>query len=108
MLIILQSPAGMNRLLAKPRRLHSSSARAPHDDVPLGPVILVQFVLGDLEPLRCIHKTGLLLEAFFRGNCIGISCVNAYQLLIIVVNVPEKVNGFHDCCSLPAQNSRCS
>ena len=96
MLIILQSPAGMNRLLAKPRRLHSSSARALYDDVPLGPVILVQVVLRNLEALRCIHKAGFLLEAFFRGDRIGICCVNTNQLLIVIVNVPEQVNGFHD------------
>jgi hypothetical protein len=41
-------------------------------------------------------QPGFLLQAFFRCDRIGVGCVNTYQFLVIViVNVPEQVNGFH-------------
>jgi hypothetical protein len=57
--------------------------------VPLGPVILVQLILVDFKPFGGINETGLLPQAFLRGDCIGIGRVNANQLFIVVVNVPE-------------------
>jgi hypothetical protein len=48
----------------------------------------------DFKTLGCIHETGLLPQAFFRGDCIGICSVNANQLFIVMVNVPEQVNGW--------------
>ena len=66
-----------------------------YDDVSLSPVILVNFVFRDLESFRCIHKPGFLLQAFFRGDRIGVGCVNTYQFLVIIVNVPEQVNVSH-------------
>jgi hypothetical protein len=63
--------------------------------IPLGPVIFVQLILVDFKRLGRIRKTGLLRQAFLRGNCIGIRRVNTDQLFIFVVNVPEQVNGCH-------------